>query len=257
MRRHAQSRHFTIDDRRGAGQGLCRHRSILTSGHLAQRAGAQKERGAHRGASRDGFGKPSARGQTSGLTATFTDTKGESAEAVLLTLDASGLRNSEFASSFYFNFRESIDPGTVRISEVARENFSGRANFRLDRQDDQNAGGGFRFDFEVDLPNSRRDRFGAGGVFSILLEREGGLSIYDLLVETLSEGYGESVSVAHVQSLSDGGSAWITSESRFSLDPGIGGAEVPEPSTWAAGAVMAGLVVFPLWRRRRSGASGS
>ena len=196
-------------------------------------------------------------GDSPWLTATFTDTKGESAEAVLLTLDASGLRNSEFASSFYFNFRESIDPGTVRISEVARENFSGRANFRLDRQDDQNAGGGFRFDFEVDLPNSRRDRFGAGGVFSILLEREGGLSIYDLLVETLSEGYGESVSVAHVQSLSAGGSAWITSESRFSLDPGIGGAEVPEPSTWAAGAVMAGLVVFPLWRRRRSGASGS
>ncbi len=186
------------------------------------------------------------------LTATFTDTKGDSAEAVLLTLDASGLKDQEFVSSFFFNFRESIDPGSVRISEVSRENFTGRVDFNQGRQDDQNAGGGFRFDLDVNLPNSRRDRLGAGGVYSILLEREGGLSIYDLLVETLSEGKDESISVAHVQSLAGGGSAWITAGSGFSVDPGGGRAAVPEPSTWAAGVVMVGLVVFPLWRRRRS-----
>jgi len=185
------------------------------------------------------------------LTATFSDTKGDSAEAVLLTLDATGLRNEEFVSAFFFNFRESIDPGSVRISEVSRENFRGRADFRLDEQDDQNAGGGFRFDLEVDLPSSRRDRLGAGGVYSVLLEREGGLSIYDLLVETLSEDKDESISVAHVQSLARGGSAWISAGTTFSVDSGSGGAAVPETSTWAAGVVMAGLVVFPLWRRRR------
>jgi MYXO-CTERM domain-containing protein len=185
------------------------------------------------------------------LTATFTDTQGDSAEAVLLTLNAAGLRNGEFVSALFFNFRESIDPGSVRISEVSRENFLGRADFRLDGQDEQNAGGGFRFDLGVDLPSTRQDRLGAGGVYSVLLERQGGLRIYDLLVETLSEDKDESISVAHVQSLAQGGSAWISAGTTFSVESGSGGAAVPESSTWAAGAVVAGLVAFPLWRRRR------
>ena len=190
-------------------------------------------------------------GEPPWLTARFEDVKGDLGESVLVTLDVTGLVDKEFVSSFFFNFRESIDPGSVRISEVSRENFRGRADFRLDEQDDQNAGGGFRFDLEVDLPSSRRDRLGAGGVYSVLLEREGGLSIYDLLVETLSEDKDESISVAHVQSLARGGSAWISAGTTFSVDSGSGGAAVPETSTWAAGVVMAGLVVFPLWRRRR------
>ena len=184
------------------------------------------------------------------LTATLADMSVGGEDAVLLTLDASGLSNQEFASSFFFNFRESIDPGTVQISEVSRQNFTGQPTFSLASQNSQIAGGGYLFDLKVALPFPVNARFGSGSVYSVRLERAGGLNIYDLLVETVSQGYGGAVSVVHVQSLSDGSSAWISPGS--TVPPGIGGAEVPEPSTWAAGVAMAGLVVFPLWRRRRS-----
>lgn len=191
-------------------------------------------------------------GSSAWLSTILTDTQGQSSNAVLLTVDASGLVGSEFVSGFYFNLAQAINPGSIRFSEVSRQNFVGNVNFFQGQQDDQNAGGGFRFDLGLAFPTQGGQRLGAGGVYSILLERDGGLSIYDLLVETQSTGYGNSLSVAHVQSLWDGSSAWITAGTSFSTVPGTGGAVVPEPSTWAAAAVMAGLVVFPVWRRRRS-----
>lgn len=185
------------------------------------------------------------------LTATFEDTKGEFGEAVLVTLSTSGLTNQEYLSSVFFNFRESIDPGSVRVSDVSRENFLGTADFRLGRQDDQNAGGGYRFDLEVDLPNSGRERLAGSGVYAFLLETERGLNIYDLLVTTLSDSKEESLSVAHVQALSDGSSVWISAGSKFGDVPAVGAIEVPEPSTYGAAVVSAGMAFVPIWRRWR------
>jgi hypothetical protein len=194
-------------------------------------------------------------GEPPWLSARFEDVKGDLGESVLVTLDVTGLVDKEFVSSFFFNFRESIDPGSVRISGVVGNNFKGEPEFRLGRQDDQNAGGGFRFDLEVDLPTSRRERMGEGSQLSFLLQREGGIGIYDLLVTTLSEGKDESLSVAHIQSLSDGGSVWVTAGSRFSQeDPGA--AAVPEPATTGAMAVVGGLLLWSGARRRRHAQGG-
>lgn len=188
-------------------------------------------------------------GEPPWLTARFEDVKGDLGASVLVTLDVTGLVDKEFVSSFYFNLRESIDPGSVRISDVVARNFDGKPEFRLDDQDDQNAGGGYRFDLEVDLPTSRRERMGEGSQLSFLIQREGGIGIYDLLVTTLSESKEESLSVAHIQSLADGGSVWVTSGSRFSLEPG---SAVPEPATTGAMAVLGGLLVWSQMRRRTS-----
>jgi len=187
-------------------------------------------------------------GEPPWLTARFEDVKGDLGEAVMVTLDVTGLVDKEFVSSFFFNFRESIDPGSVRISDVVAGNFKGEPEFRIGRQDDQNAGGGYRFDLEVDLPTSRRERMGEGSQLSFLLQREGGIGIYDLLVTTLSESREESLSVAHIQSLADGSSVWVTSGSRFSLEPGTA---VPEPATTGAMAVLGGLLVWSRLRRRK------
>lgn len=184
-------------------------------------------------------------GEQPWLTARFEDVKGDLGASVLVTLDVTGLVDREFVSSFYFNLRESIDPGSVRISDVATRNFVGEPDFRIDDQDDQNAGGGFRFDLEVDLPTSRRERMGEGSQLSFVLQREGGIGIYDLLVTTLSEGKEESLSVAHIQALADGSSVWVTSGSRFSLEPG---SAVPEPATTGAAVIVGGLL---LWNRLR------
>lgn len=185
------------------------------------------------------------------LTALFEDVKAESGAAVRVTLDVTGLVDKEFVSSFYFNFRESIDPGSVKVSDVLTDNFRGDPDFRLDGQNDQNAGGGYRFDFEVDLPTSRRERMGANSSLSFVLQREGGINIYDLLVSTLSEGKDESLSVAHIQSLADGSSVWVTAGNRYSLDSGS--APVPEPGTVGAVAVAGGLLVWQWARRRGAG----
>ncbi len=187
-------------------------------------------------------------GEPPWLTARFEDVKGDLGEAVMVTLNVTGLVDKEFVSSFFFNFRESIDPGSVRISDVVAGNFRGEPEFRIGRQDDQNAGGGYRFDLEVDLPTSRRERMGDESQLSFLLQREGGIGIYDLLVTTLSENKEESLSVAHIQSLADGSSVWVTSGSRFSSEPGTA---VPEPATTGATAVLGGLLVWSRLIRRK------
>jgi hypothetical protein len=188
-------------------------------------------------------------GEPPWLTARFEDVKGDLGESVRVTLDVTGLVNREFVSSFYFNLRETIDPGSVRISDVVARNFNGEPEFQLDDQDDQNAGGGYRFDLEVDLPTSRGERAEDGSQVSFVLQREGGIGIYDLLVTTLSSGKDESLSVAHIQALADGSSVWVTSGSRFSLEPG---SAVPEPATTGAMAVLGGLLAWSQMRRRTS-----
>ncbi len=188
-------------------------------------------------------------GEPPWLTARFEDVKGDLGESVRVTLDVTGLVNREFVSSFYFNLRETIDPGSVRISDVVARNFNGEPEFQLDDQDDQNAGGGYRFDLEVDLPTSSGERAEDGSQVSFVLQREGGIGIYDLLVTTLSSGKDEALSVAHIQALADGSSVWVTSGSRFSLEPG---SAVPEPATTGAMAVLGGLLAWSQMRRRTS-----
>ena len=196
-----------------------------------------------------GDNKPS--GELPWLRATLTDDKGELGAAVLLTFEATGLRGREFVSTWAFSLRESIDPGAIRISEVDRSRFDGKPDPELRRQDDVRGAGGYRFDFDLNLPTSESERFGEGSSYTIRLEREGGLSIYDLLVTASSRGYGDSVSVAHVQGLDSGGSVWISAGGRFSVPTGEAVAAVPEASTWAAGAALGGLVGASLLRRPR------
>lgn len=198
-----------------------------------------------------GDAKPS--GEAPWLRATLSDVKGDLGTAVLLTFEASGLRSDEFVSSWAFNFRESIDPGSIRITETDRTKFEGKPDPQLGRQDGIRAGGGYRFDLDMNFPTSQAERFGVGSTYTVRLEREGGLSIYDLLVNTTSRGYGDSLSVAHIQSLDNGGSVWVSAGDRFSANPETSGlVAVPEPSTWAAGVAVAGLAGGAFLRQRRA-----
>jgi hypothetical protein len=128
-------------------------------------------------------------------------------------------------------------------------NSRGEPEFRFDRQDDRNAGGGFRFDLEVDPPLSCRERKGKGSRLSVLLQREGGIGIYDFLVSNLSENRDESLSVAHIQSLSDGSCVWVTSGFRFFHDSSTA---VPETATTGAMALFDGLLFWSRFRFRRN-----
>lgn len=186
------------------------------------------------------------------LNALFEDIRGGSDSAVRVTFDVSGLVSREYVSSFYFNFRESINPGSVTVTDVATSNFSGTPTFVLGQQNDQNAGSGYRFDFEVDLPTAQTDRMTDGSRVSFVLNRSGGINIYDLLVTTLSNSQEASLSVAHILALADGSSVWVSAGDRYSLNPGT--TPVPEPGTVGAVAVAGGLLAWQWARRRTSGA---
>lgn len=162
------------------------------------------------------------------LRATLTDTTFNSQSSVLLRIEAVGLSNNEFASTWAFNLASSITPSSVSFTEVSRANYTGSSTPQAGSQNGVNAGGGFKLDFDLNLPTSGGSRFGVGSMLTYRLDRTAGINIYDLLVAATSTSYGSAISVAHIQALGDGSSVWVSSGSSFSTTP------VPEPSTYAA-----------------------
>lgn len=176
------------------------------------------------------------------LRATLIDTTYNSSDSVFLRIEAIGLSGSEFVSTWAFNLTSSIDPGTVSFTEVSRQNYLGSSVPQAGSQNRVNGGGGFKLDFDLNLPTSQGSRFGAGSVLTYRLDRAGGLNIYDLLVAATSGGNGSSMSVAHIQALDGGDSVWVSAGDSFTATP------VPEPSTYAAGVAMAAIGA---WTARR------
>jgi hypothetical protein len=182
------------------------------------------------------------------LRATLTDTTYNSANSVFLRIEGIGLSGTEFASTWAFNLVSSIDPGSVSFTEVARANYNGSSTPQAGSQNGVNAGGGFKLDFDLNLPTSQANRFGAGSMLTYRLDRTGGINIYDLLVTATSGGSGSAVSVAHIQALDGGNSVWVSAGDSFTATP------VPEPSTYAAGVAMAAIGAWTVRRHLKKNA---
>lgn len=145
------------------------------------------------------------------LTATFDD--GDTAGSVRLTMDASGLTDTEFVSQWNFNFdTDNFNIQNLQFNYVPSPNSSGPAATVTVGANSFNADGnlGHGFDIDFAFPTEEASRFGAGEVVIYdITSTEGALitaSSFDFLNEE-----GNFPTAAHVQGIGlDGkGSGWI------------------------------------------------
>lgn len=168
------------------------------------------------------------------LKATFEDVKAE-VPTVQLTMDASGLTDSEFVGAWYFNLADElttslsllINNQSGPLASVSRGLNSFRAGNNL----------GDGFDLFFDFPQANGDRFGAGLISTFTISGKGLSAESFNLVNVPKEGTGTFYSAAHVQSIgSSKGSGWIAASDTK---------QIPEPSillSLGLGIVGLGLI---------------
>jgi len=176
------------------------------------------------------------------LTALFQDDHSYG-DGVLLTLRAPKLTGSEYVANWFFNLREELD-----VEQLAFQHVAGLAPDVNDRWDWTRENGfhqtGKNTPMEIWIPflssNSphKKGRFISDEYSQILISGIEGLVAQDFN-RSIFATEKLWVSVAHVRSTPNGGSAWVRGD-----DPPP--PSVPEPSTWMLLGI--GLLAMPFTR---------
>lgn len=172
------------------------------------------------------------------LRATITQ---DGANAVQIKMDAIALSTTptiEAVKDWAFNLNPNISTASLSAAEVAR---SGSFNpSPITAISSANGYGGFAFDFDFDFSTAgggAATRFTQGDSVTIKLSRAAGLLESDFNY-TADNGGASYYSGAHIITLANGTSAFV-------------GAAVPEPSTYAAGALLLIPVLVQIRRKLR------
>ncbi len=166
------------------------------------------------------------------LTATIDD--GGTLGSVTLTLDTSGLSNSEFVSDWSFNIDTDSQVSELIFSSVTKTGSFSDPVINL-LKDGYRADGDGYYDIKIVFGTAEADRFGVGDVAVFTITGISSLHAYSFDALSLPSGKKEPyLSAAHVQSIGNE-SGWITSTGEVVV--------VPEPITLAflglGGMVMA------------------
>ena len=167
------------------------------------------------------------------LTATFDD--GDTAGSVTLTLDTTGLVDSEYVSDWMFNLDPTLDPTDLIFSlQTKTGSFddptisTGVNSFRAD-------GSGY-FDIQFTFATAKAKRFGVGESVAFVITGIDSLTAgsFDFLCTDASPG--PYPTAAHVQSIGENeDSGWTT---------------IPEPATLTVLFCGGGLMMLRLRRRQ-------
>jgi hypothetical protein len=186
---------------------------------------------------------PSPAAATPWITADFENDSG----GVKLTISASGLSGTEFASEMYFNLDSSLslDQSSLIFSETASSgSFSAPTISQAAGDNNYKADGDGKYDFRFNFGTSSGTTFGAGDSITYFISGISGLVAADFAFESApAGGSGPFYAAAHIQALTGGLSTWI--------EPGGGPGSitsVPEPASAAFWGMVAGL--WTLWYLR-------
>lgn len=166
--------------------------------------------------------------------------------SVLLTLSDISLEPGEFVTEWLFNWDDGLggDPGAVlTIVQTTTSPLAENIDVGLD---EFKAGGGAKFDIQIDFNSANNDdRFGAGDVAAFLITGTG-ITVDQFDVLSVGGGRGPNPTAAHIQGIElasgDDTGAWV--------DP------IPEPSSiavFAFGVVALGYMYRRATKRRAGG----
>jgi len=167
---------------------------------------------------------PSPAGPAPWLTADFENTTG----GVTLTISATGLTGTEFASEIYFNIDPNLNQNSLTFSETAfTGTFSTPTIDQAVGDNNYQADGDGKYDFRFDFGTANATRFGSGDSITYKLGGIAGLDAINFgFLSAPAGGSGPFYAAARIQSIGDGTvSTWI--------EPGAGPVPTlaPEPSS--------------------------